>query len=309
MTNRQEITLGMYMATGGFLDAHADITGRLPNFLEFYTPFKNSIESIKLYSENQIFDKTGIAINKRQLRDTLIVRAVDASRKLTAYATYINDQVLLKETSFSLSQLKRGSDTQLMDMAKGIYDRAQANLDNLEPYGLNAETQAALQEAVSGFTEAMPQPRLGITEKRQNTARLAALFATADAALNHIETLVEIVRSTEPDFYNGFKTASKLVRAGRGTLAVRGTVTDALSGEPLKGASLRFTAGGNGARARATVSLVKKTADKGGFTIKALPDGTYTVTVSKAGFADQTLSLAVTNGELAELNVKLEKST
>lgn len=308
MTNGQENMLNMYLTTDDYLGTHVETTNLLPNYPEFITLFKSSISSIKSYSGNQIFDKTGIAINKQQLRDDLIMRAVDASRKLTAYATYTKDQVLLKETSYTVSDLKRGSDTQLMDKAQGIYDRAQAHLPELEPYGITAKTQAELQTSLTGFISAIPKPRLGITEKKQNTAQLAVLFDTAYAALKNIETLIEIVRSSEPDFYTGFKSASKLVRTSRRSLAVKGLVTDALSGEPVKGASLQFVAVGNGAHAKDTVRLIKKTAKKGGFTIQSLPEGNYTVTISKIGYTTQTISLAIADGDLAELNVKLVKS-
>jgi hypothetical protein len=53
---------------------------------------------------------------------------------------------------------------------------------------------------------------------------------------------------------------------------------------------------------------VKKTAEKGGFNIKSLPAGIYTVTIKKNGFADQITTIAVSDGEMSELNVQLAKS-
>ena len=104
------------------------------------------------------------------------------------------------------------------------------------------------------------------------------------------------------------------METGVGSLALKGLVTDALSGEPIKGATLSFALDGGVSLAKAksstaqTESIVKKTADKGGFNIKSLPSGMYTVTIKKVGFADQVATVAVADGELTELNVQLSKN-
>lgn len=54
--------------------------------------------------------------------------------------------------------------------------------------------------------------------------------------------------------------------------------------------------------------LVKKTADKGGFNIKTLPAGKYNVTCRKAGYAEQSAEIAVSDGELSVLNLQLSKN-
>jgi len=54
--------------------------------------------------------------------------------------------------------------------------------------------------------------------------------------------------------------------------------------------------------------LVKKTAGKGGFNIKSMPAGSYSVTCRKSGYAEQTATIAVTDGELSVLNMHLSKN-
>ena len=58
----------------------------------------------------------------------------------------------------------------------------------------------------------------------------------------------------------------------------------------------------------ATESVIKKTAEKGGFNIKSLPLGMYTVTITKVGYADQVATVAVADGELTDLNIQLSKN-
>ena len=217
----------------------------------------------------------------------------------------------MNETKYTESDLKRTADTGLRDAAQGIYDRAQANLTALAPYGISAATQTSLQNAITAFVTSIPKPRLGIADKKQTTTQLANLFKQADATLDNIDTLIEIVRLTQPNFYKGYKAARKIVETGVGSLALKGLVTDAKTGDPVKGASLTFVLDGNGTKAKSAKALepiIKKSADKGGFNIKSLPAGMYTVTISKNGYADKTETIAISDGEQTDLKIQLSKN-
>ncbi len=310
MNNYQESKLSMYLVVRDYMITNATILNSLPNFSTNQTAFQNAITQIQASGELQNFDKTGIAGSKSQLKQTLVTLAADNSRKLTAYAKFTNNQILLNEVSYSESDLKRRVGTNLKDAAQGIYDRAQPIVASLATYGITAATQTALLNAINAFNTAIPKPRLGITEKKQSTAQLAALFKTADSALGNIDTAVEIVRLTQVVFYDSYKAARKLIMTGGGSVSVKGIVTDASTGEPLKSVTLKFSTNGTSAKLKATNGnggLTKKTADKGGFMIRTLAEGTYQVTITKPGYKEQTVTVNVSNGEMSQLEIKLEK--
>lgn len=318
MNTRQESKLSMYLAVKDFLTANAAIVTPLPNYSGYFTTFQNSITQIQTYAEQQMFDKTGISVSKKHLRDNLVALAADTSRRLTAYAKFANNQVLLKEIKFAESDLKKCADNVLRDYAQGLYDRAQTNLTALATYGIAAATQTALQAAITAFVNSIPKPRLGITDKKQSTIQLANNFDAADAAIYNIDTIIEIVKVTQANFYNGYKTARKIVITGTNSLSVKGVVTDAATGEPLKGVTINFCpecveptqkAAANGmSAAKEEVVLTKRTAEKGGFNIKSLPEGVYKVTIKKNGYQEQVVTVAVTDGEMGDLNIELSKN-
>ena len=131
--------------------------------------------------------------------------------------------------------------------------------------------------------------------------------------LENIDLAVDIVRLTQVNFYNGYKTARKIIITGSSTLSVKGLVTDATNGEPLKGVTVSFMLDGGVARAKSASSnakadFVKKTADKGGFNVKGLPAGIYNVSVKKVGYAEKMTTVAVSDGEMTELNIQLSKN-
>lgn len=54
--------------------------------------------------------------------------------------------------------------------------------------------------------------------------------------------------------------------------------------------------------------ITNRTAEKGGFNIKSLPEGVYKVTIKKNGYKEQVVTVAVTDGEMGDLNVELIKN-
>lgn len=310
MNSLQESKGSMYLAMQDFLAANASILEPLPNYLALSASFLSLLEQLQTYGERQQFDHKGITATKGSHKKVLVLLTADASRKLTAYAKFANDQVLLNETKLTESDLNRLADTTLRDSAQGIYDRAQSNLTALASYGVTTETQSALHNAIAAFATAIPKPRLGITDKKQITDQLADLFKQADDALESIDILVEIVRMAQPNFYKGYKAARKIVETGTGSLAVKGMITDAVSGEAVKNARILFemsSSGTNLKMGKATQPIEKKSAEKGGFNIKTLATGVYSVTIQKIGYAAQVVNLAVTEGETAVLSIKLIK--
>lgn len=183
--------------------------------------------------------------------------------------------------------------------------------DDHSTYFINEETQTILQAAINDFSSSMSAPRLGATSKGQLTQQLVVLFKRAEVAETRMNASVELIRSSNPDFYNGYQAAGKVIKRGNTSLSVKGVVTEAQTSNPVKGVTVTFIpvngtaklsqSSGNGA------GLVKKTAAKGGFNIKSLEGGTYQVLFQKPGYAESTQEVNVTNGELCVVNATLEK--
>lgn len=317
MTNQDESRLSMYISLRDWLTNYTAITTPLPNYTANSTTFVNTIPLIQNVAEQQKISKTGLADNKNQLKDALIITIADYSGKLGAYAKFTNNPVLAKEIKFTLGKLKKEADTAVKDYAQIVYDRAQPIVASLAPYGITAATQTSLLNSITAYNASIGKPAAGKAESSQLTKQLVALFATAEAALENMDAAVEIVKLSQPNFYNGYKNARKVVVTGTGSLAVKGLVTDAETGEPVKGVTVEFALNdgavmmakaSKATTTKTTSSVKKKTAEKGGFNIKSLPAGTYQVTLKKAGYADQITTISVNDGEKSDLNVSISKS-
>ena len=302
MTTNQEVRLNMYLASEKFLIAGTAIANSLPNFSTNFAAFQAAILKIQKFAEAQKLVQTGNARSKNAAKLKLTELAADCSRKLTAYATFKKDLVMLEKVKISESALKKATDTGLRDRAQILYDQAQPLVADLEIYGITAASQTALLDAITAYVETIAAPRAGTNETSQATQQLATAFAEADEALENIDTAVEIIKLTERNFYNGYKAARKLVQTSSGKIAVKGLVTDT-AGNPLKGVSVLFSLNGQTGNA----ALLKKTFTLGGFRIKAMAPGIYKVTVSKTGYVEQVLEFPVAEGEMNVLNVMLAK--
>jgi len=307
MTTKQENRLNMYLAVRDFLVTNETITKDLPNFSGNFTVLKDTIEKIQAIGELQRGDKTGITKQKNQIRKTLITLTSDCSRKISAFAKHSNNTTLLTEVRTGKSGLVNVSDVALKDHAQIIYDKAQANLESLASYGITSESQKILLEAINIYNASISKPRVGITEKSQATKELVILFNTADTVLVNMDYAVEIVRLTQTIFYNGFKTARKLVDTGTSKLSLKATAKEARNGSLVKGAIFKFTSsdlkspGSNG-------EIVKKTADRGSFNLKNMPAGNYNVVITKPGYKEKSVSVSVSDGEMTELVVEMERN-
>jgi hypothetical protein len=311
MTNQEESRLSMYLTFKDFQAGYTAITNPLPNYSANSTIFLNIIPQIQAFSQLQKTSKKGVTEGKNQNKETLIAMTADYFRKLTAYAKFTNNVTLAEEVKISEGKLRQVADTAVKDYAQIAYDRAQPIVASLAAYGITAATQTALSAAITAYNASIGKPGVSRTESGQTTKQLKALFVTADAALANMDAAVEIVRLTQVNFYNGYQKARKIIYTGIGSLAVKALVTDAATGEPLKGVTVSFSLDGAAAKTKAAnvkPDLVKKTAEKGGFNIKTLPAGIYTVIVKKNGYADQITTVAISDGELSELNVQLAKN-
>jgi hypothetical protein len=311
MTSLQEERLSMYLTLKDYQAPHTSITDGLPNYLENSTIFLGSIPQIQTIWEQQKLSKKGVTNSKNQLKETLIVLTADNARKLGAYAKFTNDAKLAQEVKFSESKLRQVADTAVKNYGQIVYNLAQPIVGSLAPYGITDETQATLAGAITAYNDSIGKPGAERSEGTQITKQLATLFKTADGALENMDAAVEIVRLTEVDFYNGYKSARKVIGTGARSLSVKGLVTDAQTGSPLRGVTVSFALDGGMAKTATKTTepeLVKKTAEKGGFKIKSLEARTYQVTLTKAGYVDQVATISVSDGEMTELRISLVKA-
>jgi len=304
MTNKQESYEKMSVAAASFLFANHSITSELPSFSKYFTIVNEANGRITVLATQQELDKSGNSKNKNNLRATLVAQSMDVARKITAYATNENNTVLLAQVNYCESDLNKSSDTKLIGICQVICDSANANIEALNTYSVSPAIITSLQQLITDYSEAIPKVRIGLTDSTEATKQLAEEFKLLLATWAKIDTLIEMLRTSSPSFYDEYQNVRKIIETGVGYLSVKCAVTDAVSGEVIKGVTVEFYA----SRSRETKPyLVKKTADKGGFNISSMPEDTYRIIAKKEGYVEHASSLSVNDGETSFLNISITK--
>ncbi len=295
----------MFIAVRNFVNSKESVFSQIPNFMSYFGILQTQVTSIQSLSKMQSEDKTGITIDKNVLKKNLITLTADNSRRITAYAKFAGNFTLLKESQAYESKLSTVSGAALINFAQLVYDKASANIDKLAEYGITADTQKEFNNLIIAYNGVLATPRNSRAAVRNITKMLNEAFIAADEAIKNMDYAVGIIKLTQPESYNEYKTNRIIVDLNGRGLAMKVTTKDQSNGQPVKGVLFTFSAEGNES---VTGKIIKKTTEKGNFQIKSMPAGSYKVSASREGYKEKEMKVTVTEGQRTELQVELEKA-
>ena len=301
MTNLQIQKLRMYIALSILLKENPAILAKLPNGTKLLTALDNAIADIQA---NNLRQQESDAILREQLDElhkNLVNNIIATSRKMQAFADSKKSNALLKDIKFTKTDLANISDIELVQIAKKLHETVNLYLAELEKYELDAETQKTLLADITVYETTTPKLDKWLRDQKEITNILRVNFKTADEIVASIDKQVEIVHDSEPEFYKKYKTTRK-IDVPVDVVQLVAKITDAERGTGVPNATVAFTLNDSTAE-----PIVKQTAEKGGFQIKTIASGIYTVTVVKLGYITQTFTITLPGDEPYSLNVKLVK--
>lgn len=304
MNNKQESIEKMSVTASTFLSAHESIVTELPNFSKYFTIIVDCNNKIKVLAVQQEMNTSGNTTNKNLIRASLTTLCMDIVNRTKAYATNEENTVLLSQISYTQSDLNKSSDTKLLGICQVIYDCASAHVEALNTYGISTESFKKLQTSINDFSIAIPKVRIGATETSEATQQLQVLFNTLALNWDKMDTLIEMLRISMPPFYDEYQKVRMIIETGVGYLAIKGLVSDAVTGEPIKGVTVDFYASRT---INGKPYMTKVTAEKGGLNIKSMQADTYRVVLNKQGYNELSTSISVNDGETSQLIVSITK--
>lgn len=304
MRNRLVAKQKRNITVKSYLNAHPEIVNRIPGLASAFSNFNICIDDINRCIDQVMLDTSGPKTMKTSVRQTLVTTTADSARKLRAFALNSDNTVLMKEASITETNLNRCSEVELCEMSKSVRKRIEDNLASLNAYGITADTLTNFQKTIDEYETSIPVLRLGTTDKKQNNQTMEELYDKANSILKKMDMLVDTTKLTDPAFYNGYYSARKIIVTGVGSLMVKGIVTDSSTHQGLPGATITFSR----TDTKGVSDIVKRSAAKGGFNIKSLPEGMYRVAVSKTGYITQEITVAITSGEFTHISIDLVKA-
>lgn len=121
--------------------------------------------------------------------------------------------------------------------------------------------------------------------------------------------IIKKLRPAQPaGFYH--RSARKVIETGVRSISLKGLIRELNSGVPVSDAVLEVKALNGTALSQASsqaLPIIKRSARKGGFIVKHLPEGSYSLRIHKEGFREKSVEFFINPGELSVLDVSLER--
>jgi hypothetical protein len=301
MINLQERKLQMYLTLRALLRAYPEVLAKLPNGEEYLEALDAVIQSIQNNIELKQKGTKTMDDQQKLQKAQLKSRILEDSVKLKAYANRQSDTPLIEFCSITDTKLGKMYDTEFAVHAKSLYGYIGEALPNLTRYQLTDETQTSLLDLITGFELINPALSNAKGGYKNLSGNLIENFKEGDAIVAKLDIEVEMIKSTDTQVYNLYRTKRKVdYRSDTNDLV--GHIYDAETGAGLPNTTLTFSQNDSTA-----TPIVKTSADKGGFQQKTIAPGKYTVTVTKIGYLTQTLPITIMGDDQFSLDVKLVK--
>jgi hypothetical protein len=297
MDSRQEAKLNMYHAVINQGNSNLVPIESVPAFDNVFTIFSTKVSSIVTTAQLEAQVITGVATDKKVMRETLCRQTADIAAAVYPYAVSTGNNTLKEQVAFSKSDLRNLRDDQLAPTCRNIHDLANANLVALADYGITAPMLASLNTLIGSYEAKVPTPRNAASLKKTYATNLKTLFKDCDSILkNQMDKLAVQTKTAFPDFYTTYKNNRIILDAATSSTQVAGAVIGSNDSQPVSGVAITVTG-------QAYIATTNAT---GEYTLKIPVPGTYSLKFTKAGFQDKTINnVEVKLGQSTSLNITL----
>lgn len=297
MTSTQESKLNMYHAVINQGNANAAIIASVGALDDVFTTFKAKVSSIDTTAQLEAQVISGIATDKKTLKETLAQQTTGIAAAIYAYAVKTNNNTLKERANVNRSGLLRLKDDELAPACRNIHDDANANIAQLGDYGITAPMLVSFNTLIDQYVAKVPSPRNAASLRKTYATNLKTLFKDCDSILkNQMDKLAVQTKAAFPDFYTTYKNNRIIIDAATSSTQVEGIVINSADDSSIN--AVAVTVEGQTYKA--------KTDPSGNYILKIAVPGTYNIKFAKAGFQDKTINdVAVKLGQSTTLNVTL----
>ncbi len=286
MTRHQINELNMMDAVEQLFNANTGIWSANPAVSAAYATFTSHVTAINANDTAQKTSSIGTTQTKATAQMNMAVAAIAVANAGKAYATATGNQVLFDAMNHTKTEIIHASDTDADDICQNIHDNLLPFIANTTAYGATAASLTNLQNLINTYSGMIGKPALQKSIVVNATLTLVQHFAAANALLkNSLDTLMVQYQTSNAVFYNQYKAVRVINDIGhRHSVILTGFVYDNHA-HALTGAIVSLT--GHAAHQKVTNAT-------GEYKFTRLHIGTYTITVSAAGFVTQVKNLNVT---------------
>ena len=176
---------------------------------------KAKIQLVRDLRQIQEKDNTGVTKRKKKVREKMEETGINVIRKLVMFAVATEDTELDANINYTASDLSLASENRVADIIRLVYETANAHKSELAAYGVTDEMLELLLTLHQQFLVAMPETREKLTLSSTATKNINTLITEiSDLQRTKLDRLIAGFADTNPDFYQQYKNARKIVDRG-----------------------------------------------------------------------------------------------
>ena len=257
MRNRESNLVNMIRATLLYCNNNVAATAIILAFAGVKTSADNKLVLIDSLNQVAGGTTTGVTLDTKTLKETMIQIAYKCANAVSAYATSVNNNTLKAKVNYTLSELRAKKKEDIDDICQTIHDEANTNIALAGPFGYLATDVTDLNTAISLFRTASQNPRQAIITKKQANENIISIIRDVIDNLfaEQMDKMVKTLTTVNPNFVKGYFFAREIINLGSTSAKVRGTIKNEEE-VPLVGAKFYLTITGQSQKVDETTSLV-----------------------------------------------------
>lgn len=313
MTKKETATYQSNRVTYNYCEEKSSDFNDVPGFNDLIPVLGTELNTIR--DQDLILEENvkGYIKERNASKETLLDLFLPILGKVKIFAKVSKDKLLLEKVKYAPSKLKHTNGVALKSAITVVTKLCHENMAGLKQYGLTDEMLTELGIALADFNEKLEgTPKYQGVQKATRELMEASFVRVAEIFRDSLDVLAELICDTNKQTYLEYKNTRKVVVYTR-KLSLKGKVLDADTREPIAEVKISITqledpempkkANGGGALDKG----VKISAAKGGFQLKTLEAGVYTLTTSKKGYRTQTITIYVNDRERTNALLELTR--
>lgn len=282
-----------------FYSANQTKIDAIPVLKEIFDALFASFNKFELSWEILTQDYSGSTLSKKNAKSQLAKHLSNCN--MLVYNYCIKNEIMDELPNFKGSDvyLNRLSDEKLISRTEYSIQYLEKLGETISETGLVAKDLEDLKSLFTSYEALAPKPKVLIA--KQKIAQQDLSDAHTEGLLIIQERLDRVMESmfedAEPDFYHTYVEASEIEKAYSSKLALKGSILDKNTKLPVPQAHVIIESIGLDHEVKGK---------KGGFRIKSLEPGTYTLKVEAVTYKTITIDLIHRQGETNVLEIELE---
>lgn len=305
MRKNLENSISMFETVKAVCDDNITIISANAGLDDTYKRYLILLSQTELLAQEQTRNRTGITIDKKKMREKLVLLVEAASGIIKAHFDSASNFDIFTSVNLSLTRLRTMRDQLFVAHTQIVIDLLTTHQAILAPFGVDAAYIANLTDSLNKFANISTQPTVARNNKSTATLQLKNKVKEVLTFLkNELDNAMLIVKITNPTFYMTYRNARKTIDSGiRHQDIVTGSITGVVKQDET-----------NQVIPNALVEIVGTetmiiTNNLGEFTIINIPPNTYTLKVSIGNFEIKMVeNVVVAANEDTEIEIKLTPS-